>query len=254
MQKIFITDPIYRARFISLGIEDNKIVDSLNTKYCRPAITTEFALANIGKQSVTSLKVVTIGNIRPREDAILYPFAIECAKKGDLVFIVPRHPESFDGLKRSLIDAVQATSKKDGVALELSKTFTEYQERIQKNGIVFVDTFGVLESLYALSDIVVSAGSFIDGYQGHNLLEASAYKALLITGPYNQSSESLFTELQEKKAIVVADTADQLNEIFARFHQNAASFSDIRQRYYEFWVTYQKLSADIAAHLEEHPV
>ena len=70
--------------------------------------------------------------------------------------------------------------------------------------LMIIDTLGVLDQAYALSDLLIIGGSFFD-FGGHNPLEAAFYAKPIIIGPYHSSCRESVQILASNNAIMVSD-------------------------------------------------
>ncbi|MBN2826310.1 MAG: lipid IV(A) 3-deoxy-D-manno-octulosonic acid transferase [Campylobacterales bacterium] len=107
------------------------------------------------------------------EELILEAFKTLKAKKHEAkLLLVPRHPERFH--------YVVKLSQTFAVQNHLS--FAQYSlDSTLQSDIIVVDTLGQLIILYAISDIVIAAGSF-EPIGGHNVAEAAQFGCKIISG------------------------------------------------------------------------
>lgn len=109
---------------------------------------------------------------------------------GDLVLVVPRHPERFDKVGKFL----QSFAKKEKLSFgKLSQS--EYLEK----DIILCDKMGELVNIYNICDIVILCGSFKDGIGGHNPLEPAYFDKKIISGPYIFNQKVLFSLVENIK-------------------------------------------------------
>jgi len=109
---------------------------------------------------------------------------------GDLVLVVPRHPERFDKVEKFL----QSFAKKE----KLSFGKLTGSENLEKD-IILCDKMGELVNLYNICDIVILCGSFIEGVGGHNPLEPAYFNKKVISGPYIFNQKVLFSLVENIK-------------------------------------------------------
>lgn len=227
ISKLFCQTDLDSSRYFKIGIPEDKILVFGNTKYSKQHLTREQARKIITASSM--YPIITFGNVRPREEKIIFPI-LEKLQKEALIYFVPRHEETYHFFENQFkLNNFEATP------------FLKYQETSKantlKSGIVFVNTFGVLKALYAQSDIVVSCASFSKEYQGHNLLEAAPYGVVLITGPYNSSTDPLLRELTKNDACIVANDKEQLLGSIIVAMTNAAYKTKIGENLRKFNLT-----------------
>ncbi len=101
----------------------------------------------------------------------------------DMIIVVPRHPERFDEVAKFLEDFTQ----KRGLSFSRLS-----EENKLESDIVLCDLMGELVSLYAISDIVILGGSFVDGIGGHNPIEPAYFENVIISGEYHFNQNELF--------------------------------------------------------------
>jgi tetraacyldisaccharide 4'-kinase len=143
--------------------------------------------------------VVSITNIRPQEDQIIFP-VIRNNQSKILFFIMPRHREAYSYFQNSLEKSEIQYISIDQFLLKPVDT-----------GVVFVDKFGVLEELVSVSSAVIAAGSFLPRYKGHNLLVAAQHSIPMCTGKYNESSQPILDELKANDAVFIAQNTDDIS-------------------------------------------
>ena len=104
--------------------------------------------------------------------------------ENDILIVAPRHPERFDKVELFL----ENYSKKRGLSFgRLSK------ESDFSKDILLCDKLGELVNLYAISDVVLLCGSFVDGIGGHNPLEPAHFGCKVVSGEYIFNQKVLFS-------------------------------------------------------------
>lgn len=138
--------------------------------------------------------IIAIGSSRPGEEKVIIDVGRKLKSKIPRlkIIIVPRH------LHR--IEEVCSLLNKNEYAL--------FSESYADRTFTIVDEMGILTQVYALSDISLIGGSFID-FGGHNPIEAAVYKKAIIIGPHHQSCADIVKKFKEKDAIIVS-TVDNL--------------------------------------------
>jgi len=72
-------------------------------------------------------------------------------------------------------------------------TFHRFSEQEDfESNVVLMDRIGELVNLYAISDIVILGGSFVEGIGGHNPLEPAHFGVKLLSGKFIFNQETLF--------------------------------------------------------------
>ena len=137
-------------------------------------------------------KLIVAGSTHLEEEEIILE-AFKNSKfktQNSKLIIVPRHPERFEEVYK----IIQNFAKKHNFSYgKIDDGF--------KNDIILVDKIGELINLYAIADIVILGGSFVDNVGGHNPLEVAYFKKPLISGKYIFNQHTLF-EMVENSYIV----------------------------------------------------
>jgi len=140
-----------------------------------------------------SQNVLTLASTHEGEEKMILDRIV--IKDGMKIIVVPRHPERFDEVAHTLREFANKKHISFGRFSEI--------ESFEKD-ITLVDKMGELVNIYAISDIVLLGGSFVDGVGGHNPLEPAHFKTKIISGPYYFNQKALY-ELVENIEIVDID-------------------------------------------------
>jgi len=117
-------------------------------------------------------------------------------KKGMKIVIAPRHPERFNETDKYL---KQYSIKKD-------LTYSKYTlSQNFESDITLCDKMGELINIYAICDIVLLCGSFIDGIGGHNPLEPAYFNLPIISGKHFFNQQTLYGMIEN---IYIANEKD----------------------------------------------
>ena len=183
----------YRDRFIGFGADAARVLVTGNAKYDSvPSVRSPEEAQRI-KTSFFSedLPVLTLGSLRPGEEAVWFPAMADAQKRGLLfkAVVAPRHMEKCDYFEA-----------------KLNSCGLKFTRRSAMNGlsssIVLLDSFGQLEPVYAFADAAFIGGSLVPGFGGHNPLEAAAYGTCVALGPYCENIDDIVEQLKEKDAFV----------------------------------------------------
>lgn len=93
-----------------------------------------------------------------------------------------------------------------------SQAYTTFSDFTPNKKILIVDAMGVLNQLYACSDIAIVGGSFFD-FGGHNPLEPAYYSKPIIMGNYHSSCLDSIEKLIEQDAIVISSETSLLADL-----------------------------------------
>tara|TARA_B100001063_G_scaffold190768_1_gene181645 strand:- start:2426 stop:3577 length:1152 start_codon:yes stop_codon:yes gene_type:complete len=123
-------------------------------------------------------------------------------KQGQLV-IVPRHPERFES-----VDLLIKEYLKDK-----SLTYHKYSKQEDfKSDIVLVDKMGILNDIFAISEVVILGGAF-EKIGGHNPIEPAFFKCKLISGKNIFNQKPLFECIKNYYLIEDNELSEYLNNI-----------------------------------------
>ena len=165
-----------KIRLQSLGAKNIEIVGNIKT-YFKPQITTKY----IKKKPL----LVLASTHKNEEEMILKNIPLDKFQ----TVVVPRHPERFD--------EVYEIMKKFGNPVRISEKLKVKSEKIVlKDDFLLIDKMGELVNLYAVADVVILGGSFVDNVGGHNPIEAAYFNVPIISGEYIFNQKALYDEVE----------------------------------------------------------
>ncbi len=192
-----------------------KIFALVDTVYAQSEIDTnrlkEFGAKNVhvnGNIKSASIPKLTCKYIKPNkrvitlasthegeEEAILDSLKIE---KDDMLIIAPRHPERFK--------SVQKICEKYAKNMNFKK--------FSKDGfcecdVLLCDTLGELINIYAITDITILGGSFLEKLGGHNPLECAYFNNIIISGHNIHNQKTLYPLVEN----IYMCEASEINEL-----------------------------------------
>ncbi len=171
---IFAQSEIDKKRLLSLGAK-NVIVAGNIKSAVQYKITKKYKKPN--------KKIIVAGSTHPKEEELILNAFL--STKNSTLIIAPRHPERFDEVHKIIKNFAQ----------KHNLTYTSIDKGIDAD-IVLVDKMGELINLYAICDIAVLGGSFVDNVGGHNPLEIAYFNKPLISGKYIFNQHTLFDMVQ----------------------------------------------------------
>ena len=141
------------------------------------------------------------GSTHPGEEKILSDMVKELkGRHRELrLMLVPRHVERTDSILGEL----------EEVGLRVVRRSQLEKEGKTDPDILLVDTTGELRDLYPTADVVF-IGKTLTGTGGQNFLEAARHGRAIVAGPHMENFMPLRREFEEKKAILIAGSADDL--------------------------------------------
>ncbi len=180
------------TRLKELGAKNIKVVGNIKV-YQKIQVT-----KNLKKPDK---KVLTIASSHEGEEELLLENINN--KKKYKIIIVPRHPERFEKVDNYL--------KK--YALEVGLSYAKYSnDKSLSTDIILVDQMGELINFYAISDIVLLGGSFVDKVGGHNPLEAAFFGCKIVSGKYYFNQKALYEVVKD---IVICNDINNLDRCIA---------------------------------------
>lgn len=148
-------------------------------------------------------RLVVLASTHAGEEALILS-QIELLPQDQLI-VVPRHPERFDEVDTFLASYAQTHM--------LSYSKISQHDAFEKD-VILCDAMGELINVYAIADIVILGGSFVEGVGGHNPLEAAFFKKKIISGDAIFNQKVLFDLVENS----VTCKANALKEVFRNAH------------------------------------
>lgn len=175
-------------RFI--GFKFKNVVNAHNLKFCLDL--PEFNKTTLRKELGYSENdfIIVWGSSRPGEEKLFNKVFVSLKEKTNnlKIVIVPRHLHRIP---------------------QVSDILKEFDHRLyskleEPGEILIVDEMGILNMIYALSDVAIVGGSFYN-FGGHNPLEPAFYGTSTIIGKYHHSCRDSVDRLLENDGVVVSD-------------------------------------------------
>jgi 3-deoxy-D-manno-octulosonic-acid transferase len=167
---------IQAERFISIGMDAERVVDVGNLKYYR--------FLDYAPGTTTKENIITFGSIKEKELPIVLPLIAPLmnAFPGHSIYLAPRDLSLVDTIEQKLSGSLRV--------LRFSG--------LKKNGdysgeIVIVDTMGDLMSIYSRSLLAFVGGSLAP-YGGQNIMEPLFFATPVLFGPHIEN----FAEMADK--------------------------------------------------------
>ena len=168
-----------------------------------------FAQSEVDKHRLEELgasNVEVIGNIKlaqlPKvnvEKLILDTYKIEQGK----LIIVPRHPERFEKVDFLIREFI----KEKNISYQRYSIKDDFD-----SDIILVDKMGILNDIYAISDVVILGGAF-EKIGGHNPIEPAFFNCKIISGKNIFNQKSLFDCIKNYYLIENDELGEYLNNI-----------------------------------------
>ena len=164
---IFAQSEVDKQRLLSLGAKNVIVAGNIKS-------AVEY---KITKKYTPIKKTIVAGSTHKGEEEIILDSYIPNTQ----LIIAPRHPERFNEVE----NLIKNFCKKHNL------TYNLIDEGLNSD-IILVNKIGELINLYAIADIVILGGSFVDNVGGHNPLEVAYFNKPLISGKYIFNQKTLF--------------------------------------------------------------
>ncbi|MEK6798845.1 MAG: 3-deoxy-D-manno-octulosonic acid transferase [Planctomycetota bacterium] len=145
------------------------------------------------------------------------------ANRTPLLCIVPRKPERFDEVARSIENAGYACVRRSRCP-DGSPTHPSLD-----NAVILGDTMGELRKFYSLASVIFVGRSLVN-MGGSDPMEAAALGKALIVGPHMENFEAAVHALHGAEAVRVVRSADDLAASVRRLLADSTSASNMGRR------------------------
>ncbi len=147
--------------------------------------------------------IVCAGSTRPGEEKMILEMLPRLQREipNIKIIVAIRHPQRSQ--------EVRGIFRKTGF-----RAFGDPQPAKGSAGVFILDVLGQLDKAYAMCDLALVGGSFVD-FGGHNPLEPVFYHKPVIMGPHHSSCENTVKALLEADAIRVVDAEDLADQIIS---------------------------------------
>ena len=191
IDKVFAQSEVDKLRLEELGASNVEVIGNIK-------------LAQLPKVSVELEKpkqvVITAASTHENEEKLI----LDAYKKeqGKLI-IVPRHPERFEKVDLQILEFIK------------DKDISYHKYSIKDDfdsDIILVDKMGILNDIYAISDVVILGGAF-EKIGGHNPIEPAFFNCKIISGKNIFNQKSLFDCIKNYYLIENDELGEYLNNI-----------------------------------------
>lgn len=198
IDEVFAQSDLDKARLENLGAKNVKIFKNIKAN---------LEIKNTKNYTKPKEKLIIFASThRGEEELLLDNFTLE---ENEKLIIAPRHPERFEELENWLLNK--------GLEFEKFSSLEDKNKKFSKK-ILLLDTLGELVNFYAISDLVVLGGSFVEGIGGHNPVEVAHFNNVLISGKFIYNQKALFEEVEN---VYFCEDLKELNSIIHHFNLKA---------------------------------
>lgn len=197
---IIAQDDASVERFIGLGADANKVHVANSLKWAsvvRLSKDNERLLAQVRAWDFGNRPIWLAASTHEGEENFMLEaqHILRQSDQNPLLILVPRHPERFESVA-SLCQASGLTTHR-----------RSKNEQIDTSTQVYLaDSMGELLAWYAMCDVAVVAGSFVD-VGGHNPIEPASFAKPVVMGKFVKNCELLVRQLSSVNALVQADSS-----------------------------------------------
>lgn len=191
IDKVFAQSEVDKHRLGELGASNVEVIGNIK-------------LAQLPKVSVELEKpkqvVITAASTHENEEKLI----LDAYKKeqGKLI-IVPRHPERFEKVDFLIREFI----KEKNISYQRYSIKDDFD-----SDIILVDKMGILNDIYAISDVVILGGAF-EKIGGHNPIEPAFFNCKIISGKNIFNQKSLFDCIKNYYLIENDELGEYLNNI-----------------------------------------
>lgn len=206
---IIVQDALSAQRFRQLGATDSMLTQAPSLKWHMQKSQSQATNNhNSDLQALLQLQgakrpVYVLGSSHAGEEALFLAVhqRLLSVLPNALLIVVPRHPERFEAVVNLLkVSGLTWQRRSDDPKQAITKDMQVY----------LADSMGELIGFYALADVAVVGGSFVN-IGGHNPIEAVQLGVPVIMGVYTHSCQSIVDELVQAGALWQPKLSDTRN-------------------------------------------
>lgn len=214
-----------KERLVQLGANSDQIIVSGNAKYdMSPGITGNEERVKLKAEYVSDERpVVVLGSLRKGEELTWFKELSTCS--GLNVIVAPRQLDELAYFQNALDES--GLSKNTGVNTHL------------------LDRMGVLEQLYSFADLAFIGGTLVEGYGGHNPLEAAAYSTPLCFGPHTENITEIVEELKACDGYLPIESTEDLKRALEMVQTGSNELTEQGRRGHTVWEIFSGATARI---------
>jgi len=170
IDKVFAQSEVDKKRLEELGAMDVEVIGNIKLAQL-PTKTLDLEKPN-------GILITAASTHENEETLILNSFKKEYGK----LVIVPRHPERFNKVDLLINEYI----KDKNISYQRYSAKEDFE-----SDIILVDKMGILNDIYAISDVVILGGAF-EKIGGHNPIEPAFFNCKIISGKNIFNQKSLF--------------------------------------------------------------
>lgn len=191
IDKVFAQSQIDKERLESLGAKNVEVIGNIKLAQL-PKVNNIFEKLDVN--------VITAASTHEKEEELILKAYNKSQGK---LLIVPRHPERFEKVDKLIKDFIK----------DKKLTYNRFSTKQDfKADIILVDKMGILNEIFAISNIVILGGAF-EKIGGHNPIEPAYFGCKIISGKNIFNQKSLFECVKNYYLIENKQIGEYLNKL-----------------------------------------
>lgn len=191
IDKVFAQSEVDKSRLEELGATNIEVIGNIKLA--------QLPKVNVNLEKPKQVIITAASTHENEEKLILDAFKKEQGK----LIIVPRHPERFEKVDFLIREFI----KEKNISYQRYSIKDDFD-----SDIILVDKMGILNDIYAISDVVILGGAF-EKIGGHNPIEPAFFNCKIISGKNIFNQKSLFDCIKNYYLIENDELGDYLNNI-----------------------------------------
>lgn len=175
IDKVFAQSCLDAQRLKELGAKNVEVIGNIKLAQS-PSV-----VLNLKKPDCN---IITAASTHENEEKLILNFY---KKEYGKLIIVPRHPERFNEVDKIIQNYIK----------NKNLTYHKYSDNkdLEKDDIILIDSLGILNDIYAITDLVILGGSF-EKLGGHNPVEPAYFNCKIIIGQHNFNIKSVLEHIE----------------------------------------------------------
>lgn len=191
IDKVFAQSEVDKSRLEELGATNIEVIGNIKLA--------QLPKVNVNLEKPKQVIITAASTHENEEKLILDAFKKEQGK----LIIVPRHPERFEKVDFLIREFI----KEKNISYQRYSIKDDFD-----SDIILVDKMGILNDIYAISDVVILGGAF-EKIGGHNPIEPAFFNCKIISGKNIFNQKSLFDCIKNYYLIENDELCEYLNNI-----------------------------------------
>ena len=191
IDKVFAQSEVDKYRLEELGASNVEVIGNIKLA--------QLPKVNVNLEKPKQVVITAASTHENEEKLVLNAYKKEQGK----LIIVPRHPERFEKVHLQILEFI----KDKNISYQRYSIKDDFD-----SDIILVDKMGILNDIYAISDVVILGGAF-EKIGGHNPIEPAFFNCKIISGKNIFNQKSLFDCIKNYYLIENDELGEYLNNI-----------------------------------------